>query len=133
LKRARIHRGGEVFTGSGKVLWRSRSPANALGDRGPDVALDFTAEHPAHGRAAIAMTFPGPLELTADSLWPSRFPHEWSRRFAAYDPWLHGRFRWSVDAGHGESAVRARFTGRGEVLDVDAGAAWTKDSLRVQA
>lgn len=125
LRRGLVYRNGEVFTGDGQVLWE-----NAAGEH--DVSLRFEARNPRHGTIGMSMRVPGPLVLTADSLWPARFPYEPLRRLAMFDPWIDGSFRWDEVTGDGGSALRARFTGAGAVLDADLDASWSRDSARVR-
>jgi len=125
LKRGFIHRDGELFTGSGQVLWR-----NAKGER--EVTLGFEALHPRDGRAAVAMRVHGPLELRADSLRPARFPYEPLRRLAAFDPWIDGRFFWDHVRGDGSILARGRLGDDSVRLDADLDAQWSRDSLRVR-
>lgn len=132
LKQGFIHRDGELFTGSGQVLW-----TNAKGEH--EVTLGFEALHPRDGRAAVAMHVPGPLELRADSLRPARFPYEPLRRFAAFDPWIDGRFFWNHIRGDGSILAHGRIRDDGGVdtngharFDIDLDAQWSRDSVRVR-
>ncbi|HEX2611971.1 MAG TPA: hypothetical protein VHO02_00055, partial [Fibrobacteria bacterium] len=128
LRSARIHRQGETFDGSGQVLWREASGKHA-------VSLAFTAGHPVHGQAGVAMRFfehdPWSLELTAQNLHPSRFPYEPARRFAGFDPWLDGRFIWDPARRFADAAVSAKVTGKTGVADARFDGGWRGDSLHV--
>lgn len=128
LKSARVHRDGEIFRGSGEVLWKDAAGRHA-------VSLAFNASHPVHGRAEVAMDFPEnrpwSLLLVADSLYPARSPYDPARRFAALDPLLHGRFDWRPSRREAETAFGLRISGGDSALDIRAAANWKGDSLRI--
>jgi hypothetical protein len=125
LKRGRVYKDQDEFVGSGEVLW-----TNAVGQH--EVSLHFDARHPRDGRVAVAMQVPGPLELTADSLRPARFPYEPVRRFASFDPWVDGRFFWNHTSGEGLATLKASLFGEGRQIDAGLDALWTRDSVRIQ-
>jgi hypothetical protein len=129
LEAARIYKNGEVFTGSGHVRWAQGTGAAER----PAFFLHFETRHPEHGQAVLEMPRLGLLEATADNLRVSRFPYEPLARFAAFNPWIDGRFRWDLDRGTGDADLGASFASGRNVLQARLQADWDRDSLRVHA
>ncbi len=125
LRAGRIYRGGETFTGEGEVLWKNPAGKN-------EVSLRFNAGNPVDGHASIVMDPHGAIEITADSLYPTRFPHRVAERFLPLDPLLQGHLNWNHLTSSGSTSLGMRLTGAHGVLDAHADATWTKDSLRVR-
>jgi ribosomal protein S6E (S10) len=124
LRSSRIYHDGQVFQGSGHVIW-ARYP----GFKGPKLAFDLS--HAEFGRVRFRMQVPDSIEVDAENLQAGYFPYRPLHRLSRFHPEVDGHFAWNPVSGGGASDLSAVFAYEGKSLKGRAEFSWDRERMKI--